>query len=136
MKQLSTLKTLPLAAVMAMGLSLTPAITLADDGDRGRHKEHHGQQKEKPRHYNHGHQHRDYDRHESRNHPKWKRHELKHVIKHDIRNRDHHEHYHRQPRDQRYIIVPDYGHQHYLGLNDLRFIFGLHTDNVDIIFRD
>jgi len=39
MKTLSTLKTLPLIGLLAMGLALTPVVSMADDDDRGRGKD-------------------------------------------------------------------------------------------------
>ena len=39
MKTLTTLKTLPLIGLLAMGLALTPVVSMADDDDRGQEKQ-------------------------------------------------------------------------------------------------
>lgn len=147
-----TLKTLPLIGVLAMGLALTPAISMADDDNRGRHKDryshdagkshkkahkqdHRAHKKEWKRDHrsygkHHGHKYADKHKHG------WKKRHGKHYgHKHSHRD-TRHSHSHRGHRHE-HVVVRDYGHHdHYLGFDDLRFVFGLHTDNVDIIFRD
>ena len=147
-----TLKTLPLVGALAMGLAITPAISMADDDNRGRHKDryshdagkshkkahkqdHRAHKREWKRDHkgdhrsyrkHHGHKHVDDHRHG------WKKRHGKHYgHKHGYHGHRHHGHRHE------HVVVRDYGHHdHYLDFDDIRFIFGLHTDNVDIIFRD
>lgn len=143
MKKLSTLKTLPLIGLLAMGLAL-PAVSLADENDhRGRdrvHKKHDGgkgHQREhhkvhrsdrghrnQGRHYNKGHKHgghkQVHNRHYNRDH--------KHYGKHH-RGHKHHGHGHKHVD---HVVV----HDHYDDYDRLRLMLGLHFDNIDIIYRD
>ena len=147
-----TLKTLPLIGVLAMGLALTPAISMADDDNRGRHKDRysHDAGKSHKKAHKQGHrahkkewkrEHRSYGKHHGHKYTDkhkhgWKKRHGKHYgHKHSHRD-TRHSHSHRGHRHE-HVVVRDYGHHdHYLDFDDLRFVFGLHTDNVDIIFRD
>ena len=146
------LKTLPMIGVLAMGLALTPAISMADDDNRGRHKDRYSHDAGKSHKKAHKQDHRahkkEWKREHRRDHKKYKHgHGHKHVNNHKHGWKKHyghkhrhnghrHSHSHRGHRHE-HVVVRDYGHHdHYLYFDDLRFVFGLHTDNVDIIFRD
>ena len=153
-----TLKTLPLIGALAMGLALTPAISNADDDKRGRDKDryshdagkshkkahkqaHRAHKKEWKREHvrDHRRDHRDYRKKHGHKHVNshkhgWKKRHGKHY---GHRHTHHgHRHGHRGHRHE-HVVVRDYDyHDHYVDFDDLRFMIGLHTDNVDIIFRD
>ena len=136
MKLSTTLKTLPLVGVLALGLALAPTTSMADKGDRG-HKDRYSHDggksfkggKHDKRGHGYGHTKKGHDKH---GHDRHSRHQLGHAYGHDIRG---HRHGHSGHSHSTHV-VHDYGHQHYLGLGNLRFMLGLHTDNIDIIFRD
>jgi len=146
MKRLTTLKTLPLAGVVALGLALMPAVSMADKGDRD-NKGHYSQKSGKSykadkRSHNdrgnrYGHTKKGHDKHA---YNRGGRHHYGNAYGHDKRGHGHgHGHAHsvgHPVHNHTTTVVHDYGHQHYLGLGNLRFMLGLHTDNVDIIFRD
>lgn len=82
------------------------------------HKKHHKHYKHKHKH--HGHKHHVHKHHGHKHY--------KH--RHGYHAGHHHGHY--EPR----YIVRDRSYRPYVDLSDLRFMFGLHTDNIDLIFRD
>ena len=134
MKLLTTLKTLPLVSILALGLALAPTASMADKGDRGqkdRYSQHGGKtfkadkRGHKDRGHGYGHTRKGHDKHSYDRHGSHGRHQVGHA-----HGYGHDRHSHNN------YIVRDYGHQHYSGLGNLRFMLGLHTDNVDIIFRD
>ncbi|MGB5397645.1 MAG: hypothetical protein WBN96_10895 [Gammaproteobacteria bacterium] len=138
MKLLTTLKTLPLAGVVALGLALVPAVSMADKGDRG-DKGHYSQQggksfkADKRSHNDRG----NHYGHTKKGHDKYAYNRGgRHQYGHDRRGHGHVHSYGHPVHNHTTTVVHDYGHQHYLGLGNLRFMLGLHTDNVDIIFRD
>ena len=145
-KSLNSLKTLPLIAALAIGLALWPTLSMADKGDRGGHKNKYSQDnrqshskgdKHRNSHSNKGH-YKSRDNSHKSNHGYSSKHRYNkghghhndHVYykrKHHAGHRDHHTTY----------IVNDHHYSDYsYGLDPLRFMIGLHTDNVDIIFRD
>jgi len=137
---LSTLKTLPLLAVLAVGTSVVPSLAVAGNHNaephktqRSQHKanKHNRQHKERHAHANHRNQHVD--------HPRDRRHFKKH---HQPRRVVHNRHYrgHKHVHN-RYCHHPvsyrSYSHQpHFLSHSGLRLMLGLHTDNLDIVFHD
>jgi hypothetical protein len=143
MKQLNTLKTLPLIALLALGLAL-PVASMADD-DRGRGKDRVYQKHDGHRDYGKSHR-RDkghYERghgHKSRGYAKGHHKDHKHVYNYSKGHRhdhgySHHGHKHRVYRPHRHVehvIVHDY-HDEY---DPFRLLLGLHFDNIDIIYRD
>ena len=134
MKTLSTLKTLPLIGLLAMGLALVPAVSMADDDGRGRGKDkthqtydggksHHGEHHDS--HYGKGHKHpyvRGHNKH------------VRHVHRpgHKHHSHKHHSHKHHGHRHTDYVVVHD---RHY-DYDPFRLMLGLHFDNIDIIYRD
>ena len=150
MKSLTSLKTLPLISVLAIGLALSPTLSMADNGDRGRHKTQYsfdgGQ--------SHSKGHKRSNTHSNKRH--YKSHGKSHESKHGYRSKHHynkghghhndHAHYKRDRHNHRYdnhrgqhttYIVNDHHYSDYsYGLDPLRFMIGLHTNNFDIIFRD
>ena len=138
MKTLSTLKTLPLIGLLAMGLALAPAVSMADDGDRGRGKDrvyqkHDGgkghnrdagkSHRRDKTYYNHGHGHnKGFARGHNKGH--------KHVYNNHY-NVGHKHHGHGHKHVDRVIV-----HDHYSSYDPFRLMLGLHLDNIDIIYRD
>jgi hypothetical protein len=144
MKKLSTLKTLPLIGLLAMGLAL-PAVSMADrddhrgrdhvykkhDGGKGHKREHRrihrdGKgQRDHSRHYSKGHKHGGHNKHVYSRH-------YKHGHKHYGHKGHRHGHGHKHVD---HVVV----HNHYDDWDDydrLRLMLGLHFDNIDIIYRD
>ena len=143
MKLLTTLKTLPLVSILALGLALAPTASMADKGDRGqkeRYSQHGGKsfkgdkRGHKDRGHGYGHTKKGHDKHGYDRHGSHGRHQVGHAHGHGHDRHAHHNSYAGHSHNN--YIVRDYGNQHYLGLGNLRFMLGLHTDNVDIIFRD
>jgi hypothetical protein len=137
MKTLSTLKTLPLVGLLAMGLALMPAVSMADK-DRGhgedkmyqKHdagKSHHGDHRKS--HYDSGY-YRDHKHGGHKNvYVRGHKHHRGHVHKHGHR---HPVHRHPVHRHTDYVVV----HDHYDDYDPFRLMLGLHFDNIDIIYRD
>ena len=128
MKTLSTLKTLPLVGLLALGLALPPAVSMADDYGRGhgedKHQKHDGGKSHHASRHDDGH-HMDHKGGGHKNvyvvgYDHYRRYPHKYVYKH---------HGHR-PAD--YVVV----HDHYDDYDPLRLMLGLHFDNIDIIYRD
>ena len=144
MKTLSTLKTLPLIGLLAMGLALAPAVSMADDDNRGRGKDRvyqkydggkgHNRDAGKSHRRNKGHVDRGYGH--NRGHNKGHKHANKHYTGHGYK---HHGHTHKVYRPHShghghtdYVVVHD---RHY-DYDPFRLMLGLHFDNIDIIYRD
>ena len=153
----STLKTLPLVGVIALGLAILPATSIAGDGDRGKHKtqyttstgkSHDGRHDkgshrgDKRKNHNGGYVANSFDRHhyDKRGHKhKPNRHNHTGHVRHNNYHRhgDHgHSHVYTDHSHTNYVIHDHDHRDHYVGLDNLRFMFGLHADNFDIIFRD
>ena len=127
----TALKNLPLISLLAAGLFLSPAMAMADKGDRGNFKRHdshenrHSQsnsQKHSNKHHNKHSYNKGYGHHNNQVHYK----------------RDHHKHrYDKHRSHHTTYIVNDHHYSDYsYGLDPLRFMIGLHTNNFDIVFRD
>lgn len=115
----TSLKTLPLITALGMSLTLAPTVSMADR-ERGHGREHYaGYEKHQPK----------------KHHGKLARkHGREHGWKHGRRH-DRHAYY---PRHEE-VIVYDYRHQphrRFAGFDNLRFMIGLHTGNVDLVIRD
>ena len=148
-KSLTSLKTLPLISVLAIGLVLSPTLSMADNGDRGRHKtqysdsgqSHSKGHKRSNKHSNkahyksHGKSHKENYRHSSKHHyTKGRGHHNAHAnYKRGFNN--HHDH-HRGDHHTSYVVNDHHYSDYSYGLDPLRFMIGLHTNNFDIIFRD
>ncbi len=161
----SKLKTLPILGSLALALISAPAIAVADNAKREQNRGHYSQKSDKPHYRSESHrqpQHRgEYrghqrDRHNrhgyndyAQNHGHKYAFNKSHKKHHKYRKHHKHGHYghHRHPHHghghnhhshnhyQSHVIVrPE--RRAYLDLSDLRFMFGLHTDNIDLIFRD
>lgn len=157
MKILSVLKILPLVSVIAIGTALSPTLSMADNDKRSRDKgqySHDGGKSHvksrirdvKPLGY--GREVRNYSKHGDKHRSKhyrgkgyghnkpYKGHKHGHYGHHS-----HHGHHGHSGHNHTNVIVHDYGvydyaRRHYLSLDDLRFTFGLHADNFDIILHD
>jgi hypothetical protein len=149
MNSIPKLKIIPLATVIALGLALSPSVTMA--GDKQYDSNHKGQKSQ----YSHDagktrikqpriekHVTRGDDR---RGHgPVIKNHHIKPYIVHSkkvyYRDRPYgHEHYGHGRTE--YIIVDHDHHAHYVDyeyvdFDDVRLQIGVHTGNFDIVFRD
>lgn len=137
MKTLTTLKTLPLIGLLAMGLALGPVVSMADD-DRGRGKDRVYQK------HDGGKSHRSNKGHFDRGHAYNKGHKKSHKSVHSYNKghgHKHHGHTHKVYRPHShghghshtdYVVVHD---RHY-DYDPFRLMLGLHFDNIDIIYRD
>lgn len=127
MKLYSTLKKLPLIALLSFGLASTPMIVNAGNNDRGRHDQY---QQDRGKSHHKSHQRRDqrdYGRHVEYG----KRHNYRKHYKHGYRDRHHkHRNHHGYHHDHNHYRK----HTHYRG--DADFILGLYSGNLGIIFRD
>jgi len=137
---LSTLKTLPLLAVLATGTGLAPTLATAGNHNAETHRaqqsqhkanKHNRQHRERHAHTNHRSHHAD--------HRQKKRHFAKHHqprrVVHSRHYREHkhvHNRYCQHPVSYRYYSPQP----HFLSHNGLRLMLGLHTDNLDIVFHD
>lgn len=155
MKIISALKALPVASLLIMGIVLSPAIAMADNGDRGRTKSEHSfdsgqshnvrdRHRDKSTHkkqQNERHIVRKYDRN-SHGHNKYRH---GHVIqkhngkpyakhkKHVYYHYDQHGQNHKPHHHDNYIV---HHHEHYDVFDDVRFKIGIHTGDFDIVYRD
>jgi len=132
------LKTLPIISILMASLTLSPAIAYADK-ERGHNKSNYTQdrghshhKKDSRRHnrlaYNehgrsHGKQHKRHRDYKPKHRHNWRGYTPKHR---------HYGHSHRGYRQPIYIV----NDHNYHGLDRLRFMLGLHTDNFDITFHD
>jgi len=143
MKNITSLKALPIIAALTVGFALTPITAMAGNGERGHHKSEYSRSSGK--HHDKGHYRR--DKHANRSHGSHQsrsigRHYNKHrdnhyTGHHDYRRYNYGHHYPRRGHNTTHYVVNDYGHRgHYSGFDQLRFMIGLHTDNVDISFHD
>ena len=125
MKTLSILKALPLVGLLAMGLALVPAVSMADKYDRG-----HGEDKYQKHDGGKSH----HESHHDDGHHKDGGHKNVYVVGYDRYRRYPHRHVHKhhghRPAD---VVVV---HDHYDDYDPLRLMLGLHFDNIDIIYRD
>jgi hypothetical protein len=141
MKTIKTLKTLPLIGALAVGMALAPAVSMADNDNRGRGKDRvyqkhdggKGHHRDAARSHNRGKGHyaRGHNQHKSAaKHHKHGGH--KHAYnRHYKRGHKHHGHGHGHSHSD-YVIV----HDHYRDYDPFRLMLGLHLDNIDIIYRD
>ncbi len=153
-KSLTSLKTLPLIGVLAIGLVLSPTLSMADNGDRGRHKtqySHDGGQshskghKRSNKHSNkahyksHGKSHKgDYGHSSKHRYTKGHGHYNDHAnYKRGFNNHryDHHDN-HRGHHHTTYVVNDHHYSDYSYGLDHPGLMIGLHTNNFDIIFRD
>jgi len=143
------LKIIPLATVIALGLALSPSVTLA--GDKSHDKDYRGQKNQ-------------YSHDAGKNRIKQPRIE-QHVTRSDVRRghgpvvknyrrkpyivRNKHVYYRDRPYGHEhyghghteYIVLDHDHHDHYvdyeyIDLDDVRLEIGVHTGNFDIVFRD
>lgn len=154
----SQLKTLSLISAVALGLILSPTLSMADNGNRGHNKDQyshdrgqaHNKAKNKAVHR------RDTHKKQKQSYVASPMGHRGHVKPSHKYRSDHH--YGRAGKNHNYHKHGGHGHNHnyeysshshsrnvhhdyahrgqYAGLDNLRFMFGLHTGNFDIIFRD
>jgi len=147
MKTLSTLKALPLIGLLAMGLTLAPAASMADDDDRGRGKDRVYQKHDSGKgHYRDGHRsHRRDHGHYKRGYSHKKGHKHgghKHVYNshrkhgHKHHGYSHHSHGHKHRHHGHRHVDTVVVHDHHYDYDPFRLLLGLHFDNIDIIYRD
>lgn len=147
MKTLSTLKTLPLIGLLAVGLALSPAVSMADDDDRGRGKDRVYQKHDGGKGHSRsgGKSHRRDKGHYDRGHSYNKGHKSGHksVQNHNRgHGHKHHGHTHKVYRPHNHghghvdhVVVHD-SYRHLSDYDHFRLMLGLHFDNIDIIYRD
>ena len=145
MKTLSTLKTLPLVGLMALGVAMTPVVSEAAPGAIGHvvekqaHKQgggkghyrdgnrsHRGDKGSHKRDRDHYKGHKKYG-HKVREHVVYRGRGPKYGIEHHGYKHHGYDHGHTD-----YVIV----HDSYPDYDPLRLLLGLHFDNIDIIYRD
>ncbi len=146
----TTLKSLPLLSLLAAGLILSPTMVTAGYGDRSHSKSQYSHDDAKS--YSKGHKRS--NKHSNKAHYKSQGKSHKgnygHSSKHLYTKRQghyndrahnkrgHHNYRHDHHRDQHHTtyIVNDHHYDDYYGLDNLRFMIGLHTNNFDIVFRE
>ena len=121
----TSLKTLPLVTALTMTLALAPAVSMADK-EHGHHRDDYSEHQHHKNKKHHGKLARTYSHHERG----YKKHHGHH------HNRHYDRHYHGHPRYEEVVVYDYYRPRHYIGLDNLRFMIGLHTGNIDLIFRD
>jgi hypothetical protein len=143
MKTISKIKSIPVIALLALGLALTSSPAMADKGERSSHK---GEiAKQFSHEVNRSHRgtakpgKRSGSRSHDRNSHKWTRKDRDHRYykshdggKHRVHRGKHRHGYTGYPHTHRIVSY----HDHHIGMDDLRFMVGLHTDRFDIILRD
>jgi hypothetical protein len=133
MKPYKKFRKLPLIALLSLGLACTPLVAGADGGERGRHgysqqdrgKSHHGSDHRRE-YRDYGHQRKQGYR---KGYNKGYRHGYKSGHHYDRRHNGHRGHYgnyHDVHRHYRHGPRHDYA----------SLVFGLYSDNLDVIFRD
>ena len=156
MNSKTILKKLPLLTVLAASLVLSPAIVMAGNGnsERGHFKEQyskgdyrshsssrnhrgelrnnrHDKHSNKHAYRSYGKDHRGHNKHRSARHYD-RGHSHQNSYSHYKRRHDGHRHDHHTT----YVVNDHHYSDNFYGLDPLRFMIGLHTDNFDITFRD
>jgi hypothetical protein len=138
------LKIIPLATVIALGLALSPTLSIAGDKghdkDNGRHKNQYSQDVGKPHIKQQRREQTVVHGFDGRGQNKliknyYSRPYVEHV-KHVYYRNDPYRHEHHGHDHVKYIIVEDDHHEHFVDYDDVRFKIGVHTGNFDIVFRD
>ncbi len=128
----TSLKTLPLIALLALGTALGPTSAQADEKHRYQ-REHSGEYRDHgKRHKSERRAHRATRVHHG--HSGSHHHSRRHAYRHDYHAERHHGHRHREV-----VTVYDYRprhHPHFAGFDRLGFMIGLHTGNIDLVIRD
>lgn len=153
MKTLTTLKTLPLIGLLAVGLALSPMVSMADDDDRGRGKDRvyqkhdggkgHSRNAGKSHRRDKGNFVRGHNKSYARSHNKG--HKSGHKHGHSYNKSYGHKHYGHTHKVYRphshnhghvdHVVVTDH-HDYISDYDRFRLMLGLHFDNIDIILRD
>jgi len=127
------MKTLALSGALAVSMVLTPALSMADNGDRDHHRDKYSVDAGK--HHNKGHKidHRQSSKHYySKSHHGHNRHVIYAPAHHKHRSdRGHQGHTH-----VNYVVNEHYHSSHHHDLDRLRLMIGLHTDNFDIFLHE
>jgi len=138
----SSLKTLPLIAILAAGIGLAPSLASAGTHNAESHKSQRTQHKTK----NNRHGYQNNNRHAQTNHRN--RHAMhsgqkqrinKHnKSRHVVHNRHYRGNNHAHNRYCRHPIsyLSNVQQPYFLSRNGLRLMLGLHTDNIDFVFHD
>ena len=139
-------KNLPLLTIFTASLILTPAIAMADRGDRSHSKDKYSHDDRRSHNKSHNRNNKHSNKHKYRSQGKSQRGDNWHSSKYRYDNRhghrNGHAHYkrgrdnHRHDRRTTYVVNDHHYSDHLYGLDPLRFMIGLHTDNFDITFRD
>ena len=135
MKTFSTIKALPVIGLLAMGLALAPAVSMADDDHRGRGKDRVYQKHDggkghyRDEHRSHRRDHGRFDR--GHGHKKGHKHVKNYYSGHGHKHLGHKPYKHGHGHVDHVIV-----HDHHYDYDPFRLLLGLHFDNVDIIYRD
>jgi len=144
-KHRSLLKTLPIISLLMAALTLSPAIVHAekDHGynkpkyshDRGRlHNNRDSRNHNKHAYNDHGRSHGKHQKEHRSHKPKHHRNNWRgYTSKHRYNKHDNHGHRSHRPV---YVVNDHHYDDHYIGLNRLGFMLGIHTGNFDISFHD
>lgn len=154
MKLIASLKLLPLLGSLTLGLAAVPAISLADNDRRDENRS----QRQNTEHRihrdqasNHSYRHQDrrqnqhrgngpkhiYQDHAYNQGPKYvfRQHRSGHYRPHPYAHHPHNKHK-VWPHRTSHHVIHQHHHRPLLNLHNLGFVFGLHTNNFDIILRD
>ena len=146
MNNKTILKNLPLLTLFAASLVLSPAIAVAGQGDRSHSRAQYSHDDHRSHGKGHNRSGKHSNKHNYRSHGKshkgnnWHRSTNRYDNGHGHhkgrayykRGHDNHRHDHRTT----YVVNDHHYNDRLYGLDHLRFMIGLHTDNFDITFRD
>ena len=153
MKTLSTLKTLPLVGLMALGVAMAPVVSQADtgkighaiekqsrkhDGGKGQYRDGGKSHRSGKGHYDRGHGYKSGHNKGHKKHAYTKGHKRGHnyYSGHSQKNYGHkhnsHKHHGHGHKHADYVVV----HDHYSDYDPFRLMLGLHLDNIELIYRD
>ncbi len=146
----TTLKSLPLLTLLAAGLVLSPTMAMAGHGDRSHSKGQYSHDDNRSHSKGHKRSNKHSNKAQYKSHGKSHKgnygHSSKHLYTKGHGNYNDHGHYkrgftnhhdhHRGNQQTTYVVNDHYYNDYSYGLDPLRFMIGLHTNNFDIIFRD
>ncbi len=136
MNNKTLLKKLSLLGLLATSVVLAPGIALADRGDRGQSRESYSH--DDRRSHSNRNDHRSY----GKRHQGYQRYGSAHNQNRGYGHHKNHAHYKHRYDDRRhndhttYVINDGYYASDFYIRDPLRFMIGLHTNNIDIILRD
>lgn len=146
MNNKTILKNLPLLTIFTASLVLSPAIAMAEHGDRSHSKDKYSHDDRRAQGKSHNRSEKYRNKHNYRSHGKKHKGNNRHSSSYRYdKGRGHHNDYahykrghgnHRHDHHTTYVVNDNHYSGHLYGLDRLRFMIGLHTNNFDITFRD